>query len=182
MLRKQEFCVQSLLQAEEFKSTPLGRIKLLCSERGPFLSVAEEKGTQDQPSTREQRSRYTREVTTIKSICKHNSGQRRRPPGFCCELCFQNLCPAQVKCGPCCAHPCSMSVSEQQEEHLQLHLAHSDTHCQSGNPQGHCLTKAHNGLHSKPGISCTAQGEGQESSLQTQTWRIKLCLPTRQST
>lgn len=62
-------------QAEEFKSTPLGRRKLLCSDREPSLSVAEEKGTQDQPSTTEQRGRYTRECNMIKSICKCNSGQ-----------------------------------------------------------------------------------------------------------
>lgn len=56
---------------------PPGRRKLLCSEGESSLSVAREKGTQDQPSTRKQRSRYTKECNAIKSSCKFSSGQRR---------------------------------------------------------------------------------------------------------
>lgn len=125
------------LQAEELKSIPLGRRKLLCSKKEPSLSVSEEKGTQHQPSTRKQRSRYTRECSRIKNICKCKSGQRR-PPGFCCELFFWKLCRAQVKCG---AHWCSHLLHEyglsSRSSVSVLCLAQSDTHCQGGNPQWH---------------------------------------------
>lgn len=98
------------------------------AQREPSLPVAGGKGTQDQPNTRKQRSRYTREGNTIKNSCKCNSGQRRRPPGFCWELCFWKLCSAQVRPGPCWCSPLlhEHALSSKSSTSM-LYLAHSDT-------------------------------------------------------
>lgn len=151
------------------------------AQREPSLPVAGGKGTQDQPSTRKQRSRYIREGNTIKNSCKCNSGQRRRPPGFCWELCFWKLCSAQARRGPCWCSPLlhEHALSSTSSTSM-LCLAHSDT-LPGWEPQPQSRGRYWLTSHSKPGISSIAQGERPESS-SMQTWKMKLCLPTRQST
>lgn len=79
--------LRSALTVRLRSSNPQEKASTLRERRVFSLSVAEGKGTQDQPSARQQRSKYTRECNTTASICKCSAGPERRHPGSCCRHC-----------------------------------------------------------------------------------------------
>lgn len=184
-VRKRECYVPPLLSGwgVQIRATWQEKASVLRKRRAFSLSVAEGKGPQDQASTMEQRSRHTRECNTIGNICNHKVGLERSHPGSCYHHSFQDPSTGQVNTQSLLvsSQPCSLSTFWAARGRSPCFILHVLTHPASVGIQRD-MREVENGSHSKPGVSSTIQGEGQESASPGHTWKINLCLRTSWST